>query len=58
MDWTQTLTIIGTLGAFIFWTINRLDNDINKIHMDLREQGQRTDRLYEMFIDLLKEGRK
>jgi hypothetical protein len=29
-----------------------------EVQQDIRAQSARTDRLYEMFIDLLKEGRK
>ena len=51
MDWIQTLTIMATVLASAYY-----------IHRDIREdmktQSARTDRLYEMFIDLLKEGRK
>jgi hypothetical protein len=51
MDWIQTLSIIATVLASAYY-----------IHRDIREdmktQTSRTDRLYEMFIDLLKEGRK
>ena len=66
MDWIQVLTIIGTLGAFGFYLGNRLDNDIsslsNRLNSDISSlsnrldaNNQRTDRLYQMFIDLLKE---
>lgn len=69
MDWNQALAIIGTLGAFIFWIFTKLDNDIKSVDTKLdnwirhssaiqAEQSKRTDRLYQMFIDLLKENRK
>lgn len=48
MDWTQAFTIIGVLGAFTFWLFTKLDSDI-------KQQVQRIDQLYQMFIDLLKE---
>ena len=51
MDWIQTLSIIATVLVSAYY-----------IHRDIREdmktQTNRTDRLYEMFIDLLKEGKK
>ena len=51
MDWIQTLSIIVTVLASAYY-----------IHRDIREdmktQTSRTDRLYEMFIDLLKESRR
>ncbi len=44
---TEWITILGTLiGCFIF------------MNSQIQQQAARTDRLYEMFIDLLKENRK
>lgn len=51
MDWTQVFAIIGATGAFIFWAVNKLDTHITA-------QNSRIDQLYQMFVDLLKEGRK
>jgi hypothetical protein len=51
MDWSQAIVIISSLAAFTFWLFTKLDNDV-------RAQGHRIDQLYQMFIDLLKEGRK
>jgi hypothetical protein len=51
VDWIQVIFIVGTLGGMLFYFINKLDADI-------RLQMQRTDQLYQMFIDLLKEGKK
>jgi len=42
--------------------INNLSGEVknfaNKIEADMRLQSARTDQLYQMFIDLLKEGKK
>lgn len=47
----QTLSIIGTiLGSAYF-----IHRDIT---LDMKAQSARSDRLYEMFIDLIKESRK
>lgn len=51
MDWIQTLSIIATVLASAFY-IHR------EIQADIKAQSARTDRLYEMFIDLIKEGKK
>ena len=51
MDWTQAITIIASLGTFTFWLFTKLDSDI-------RASNQRIDQLYQMFIDLLKNGKK
>lgn len=51
MDWIQALTIMATVIGSAYY-IHR------DIIIDMRQQTARTDKLYEMFIDLLKEGRK
>lgn len=51
MDWMQTFSIIGTVIVSAFY-IHR------DVRADMQIQSSRTDRLYEMFIDLVKEGRK
>jgi len=55
MDWTQAFTIIASLGAFTFWLFTKLDNDVKTLASRLDAQAQRTDQLYQMFVDLLKE---
>ena len=50
MDWIQTLTFIATVVASNYY-----------FHRDIKEDIKataRTDRLYEMFIDLLKDVKK
>jgi hypothetical protein len=51
MEWIQVFTIIATLLGGIFY----IHTDIREIKKDMQQQSSRTDRLYEMFIDLLKE---
>lgn len=65
MEWTQVFTIIGVLGGFIFYMIQRLEKDFDKTNKSIevlsgRLDGHATriDQLYRMFVDLLKEGRK
>lgn len=59
MDWTQAFAIIGSLGAFTFWLFTKLDNDIKasnaRLDQHITSSTARTDQLYQMFIDLLKE---
>lgn len=58
MDWTQAFAIIGSLGAFTFWLFTKLDNDIKSAHARQDAQMARIDQLYQMFVDLLKDGKK
>ena len=51
MEWVQTLSIIATIVAGAYY----MHRDIKE---DMKTQTARTDKLYEMFIDLLKELRK
>ena len=51
MDWTQTISIIATVVASAYY-IHR------EVQADIRTTNARSDRLYEMFIDLLKERGK
>jgi hypothetical protein len=51
MDWIQTLSIIATIIVGAYY----IHRDIKE---DMKAQTARTDRLYEMFIDLLKEQKK
>lgn len=66
MDWGHVIAIIGTnvglvavMGGFILWAFSKLDADIksigNKVDAEMKAQTARTDQLYQMFIDLLKE---
>jgi hypothetical protein len=50
MQWTQVITIIVTLLGGIFY----IHNDVKEIRKEMLQQGNRIDKLYEMFVDLLK----
>lgn len=50
MEWIQVLTIIATLAGGIFY----IHSDIREIRKDMQQQSARIDKLYEMFVDLLK----
>ncbi len=51
MEWIQTLSIIVSVFGCAYY-IHR------DIIADMKAQTARTDRLYEMFIALIQEGRK
>jgi hypothetical protein len=51
LNW-QTILSMCAIG----WYFTReIRISLNKLDTDVRAQGARTDKLYEMFIDLLKE---
>lgn len=50
MDWIQTLSTMATVLISAYY----IHRDIKE---DMKTQSARTDRLYEMFIDLIKEKR-
>lgn len=57
MDYIQFLTVMATMLAgfgFMYKELKSLEKDIRD---DIKQQASRTDQLYTMFIDLLKEKR-
>lgn len=54
LNW-QTIIAMFAIGWFFTKDIRQT---LHKIDDDVKQQGKRTDRLYEMFVDLLKEGKK
>ncbi|MEK6880828.1 MAG: hypothetical protein AABY22_14510 [Nanoarchaeota archaeon] len=62
MDWYQVITIIGVLGGFMFYMLQRIENDIHRIEnrmdkTDSRLDGhaQRIDQMYTIILQMLKE---
>ncbi len=54
LNW-QTILALFVMG----WYFSReIRISLHKLEDDVRQQGLRTDKLYQMFIDLLKDGRK
>jgi hypothetical protein len=51
MELFQYLSLIATMIGSAYY-IHR------EIHEDMRTQTERTDKLYQMFIELLREGKK
>ena len=50
MDWSQVLAILATLMGGIFY----IHSDVREIRKDMQQQSSRIDKLYEMFVDLLR----
>jgi hypothetical protein len=62
---TIIVSLIGTLGGLLWYllaplkeAIERIDTDIKSLHDDMTATNRRIDTLYQMFVDLLREGRK
>lgn len=51
MEWMQVLTIVVTLLGVVFY----IHSDVKDIKREIQQQSVRTDRLYEIVIDLIKE---
>lgn len=73
MEWLQVLATIIPLGVFIFAMLSKFEtsirNEVNRVDIQLqahimrsdrqfKQQSDRTDKLYQMFVDLIKEQRK
>ncbi len=72
MGWEQVLTLIGINIAFIsvmvglvIWAVNKLDGDIRSLDTNIKSianrldgHAVRIDQLYEIIIELIKEGKK
>lgn len=58
MEWLQTASIIGTVITAAAYLHVQMKNDMKEMRAALSTQGARTDKLYEMFVALVKEGRK
>ena len=57
MDWIQFIAIFGSvIGSFVF-LFREMKQIENRLDIKTEVQAARSDRLYEMFIDLLKEKR-
>lgn len=72
MDWYQVgafigvnVALFGALATLIIWVVNKLDGDVKSINADVKScmnrldgHAARIDQLYQMFIQLVKDGRK
>jgi hypothetical protein len=54
MEWLQTLSIIGTVLASAYYIHREIQDDMKSFREELRAQSARSDRLYEMFYELVK----
>jgi len=58
MDWIQVVAIIGSLGGLMFYFLQRIEKDVDKLGARIDAANARIDNLYTMFYDLLKEVKK
>lgn len=56
MEIVQFITILGSIVGSFIYIITELRNFEKTIRDDMKSQSQRTDRLYEMFVDIQKEN--
>jgi hypothetical protein len=49
---------ILSLGVVVWWFTKDIKTEMKLLEAKIDTQAGRTDRLYEMFIDLIKEGKK
>ncbi len=54
-DTHTIITVVSIAGACIWYTGNRFDRIEERLDKRIDDQAKRSDKLYEMFIDLLKE---
>jgi hypothetical protein len=65
MEWAQILTLAGinvaliaAMTTMVVWTATKHDAEIKSIANRLDGHAGRIDQLYQMFVDLIKEGKK
>lgn len=58
MEWLQTGSIIATVVGCAYYIHRDIKEDMKTQIARTDQQAARTDRLYEMFIDLIKECKK
>lgn len=55
MEWIQALSIMATVIVSAYYIHREIQMDIRAIRDDIKAQSSRTDKLYEMFIELRKD---
>lgn len=55
LNWTNLITSVAPVCAALWFFYGRLDRKIEKAMDGITQQARRSDKLYEMFYDLLKE---
>lgn len=58
MTWLQFLLLIGSILGAAKYMHSEFKEWTKEIRDDVKIQTARTDRLYEMFVDLIKENKK
>lgn len=62
MEWIHTITMTAAICGFLWYFLSNVQRDIQRLDKDMQacnnridQAMARIDRLYEMFVDLLKE---
>jgi ClpP class serine protease len=58
MNWLQFFLLLGSILGAAKYMHSEFKEWTKEIRQDVNTQSARTDKLYEMFVDLLKENRK
>lgn len=58
MDTSQYIGLLASILGTFAYTLYRIDNMESKFEERMNQHSARIDTLYQMFVDLLKEGRK
>jgi len=58
IDWMKTWSIMATIAGSAYYIHRELKTEIRCVRDEIKAQSARTDKLYKIFIDLIKEGRK
>lgn len=58
MEWFQVASISGSVVLAVWYLHKDHREEMKAIKEDLKSQASRTDRLYEMFIELVKEKKE
>lgn len=52
------IAMFAALATLVVWTVTKHGNEIDALGRRLDGHASRIDQLYQMFVDLIKEGRK
>jgi hypothetical protein len=57
MDWTDAFVLMIFLIGFLFWVLTLLDKEIKECNLRLDAQMKRTDHLYQIVMEIIRESK-